>query len=68
MKQATQNEGSKTKEVVQKSEYEIAEEETVTFLMKYNRKYFLYKKQLALMPDLVSNFEHIINEKGLTAD
>ena len=38
MKQATQNEGSKTKEVVQKSEYEIAEEETVTCLMKYNRK------------------------------
>ena len=35
MKQAKQNEGSKTKEVFQKSQYEIAEKETVTCLLKY---------------------------------
>ena len=32
MKQAKQNEGSKTKEVFQKSQYEISEKETVTCL------------------------------------
>ena len=34
MKQAKQNEGSKTKEVVQESQYEIAEKETIKYLMK----------------------------------
>lgn len=38
MKQAKENEGSKTKEGVQKPQYEIAEGETITCLMKYMRK------------------------------
>ena len=38
IKQVKQNKLSKTMEVAQKSQYEIAEEETVTCLMKYIRK------------------------------
>ena len=68
IKQAQQNEGFKTKEVVQKSQYEIAEEETVTCLMKYIRKEFLHKKQMALMTDLISHFVRIMNEKGFTVE
>ena len=68
MKQAKQNEGSKTKEVVQKSQYEIAKEETVKCLIKYIRKEFLYKKQLVLMTDLISHFERTVNDKGFTVE
>ena len=66
MKQAKKNEGSKRKEVVQKFQYEIAKEETVTCLMKYIRKELLYKKQLALMTDLISHLDCTMNEKGFT--
>ena len=38
MKRTKENEGPKTKQVVQKSQYEIAEEETITCLIKYFRK------------------------------
>ena len=68
IKQAKQNERSETKEVVQKSQYEIAEEENVTCLMKYIRKEFLYKKQLALMTDLIPQFERTMNGKRFAAE
>ena len=68
MNQAKQNKRSKLKEVVQKSQYEIVKEETVTCLMKYTRKKFLYKKQLALMTDLTSHFERAINEKWFSVE
>ena len=36
--------------------------------MKYIRKEFLHKKQVALMTDLTSHFVRIMNEKGFTVE
>ena len=52
-----------------KSSYtKIVDEETVTCLMKYIRKEFLYKKQLAYITDLISHFQSTMNQKGFTVE
>lgn len=67
--QAKQNKGSKTKDAVQKSQYEISKKETMTCLMKYIRKKILCKKQPVLMTDFISNFERTLNdENGFTLE
>ena len=61
MKKAEQNEGQETL-------YKIVDEETVTCLIKYIRKKFLYKKQLAYIADLLSHFQRTMNQKGFTVE